>query len=489
MDNSSDTPPSRLYPALAIANESLRVWGKVALQILGVATVAVVVLPYLVCCVRRCVIKWDIWQLHQGTNAERNDYGRTWHGWAEGGEHTRQRQSRKNPRNFISSIFAWKSPTADYSWVFWDPDGTRKQNFASKRNVPVVRLLNEWMRSYKHGSFQPFSRMTPDSLDMAERGMIKLQPLNHASEDTPTQIFLPSHRGTILAERSARPDGTSASLIQRSTSTAIIGALPDQADGESVGTLRKRSGTQGRSPIWLDGSTETKRATYYQLLMPKNNVPRTYLSNSIPESHHEDMETDDPQTQEKALSTPLLLSQHADDGNELYATRSKLLPLLKAFGSYPDRPLDRLLGLASSDEASVSSRASNEYSSDPALERDVRRKSVGLESSYEKDCVVRLDLDNRLDLWTHPELSDAPTSIAGTDRRNATDVNDYHFGQTIPYVSSEEPSNLEDYEAEGSLDGAILIGSGSSDSARLYLSCAQALETSSARPPSSQRRN
>jgi hypothetical protein len=68
------------------------------------------------------------------------------HMWMERKEYDRRKAKWKSRRQWLRDQFAWKTTNADYSWVWWDPGGTK----AARHEVDkkALRWIPECLRSY-----------------------------------------------------------------------------------------------------------------------------------------------------------------------------------------------------------------------------------------------------------------------------------------------------------------------------------------------------
>ncbi|EDN07347.1 predicted protein [Histoplasma mississippiense (nom. inval.)] len=81
-------------------------------------------------------------------NPKSTRYAKTWHGWVPLDDHeTKRARRQKRFKKFRRSV-AWKSPHADYNWVWWDPKGAAvKQHFEDQKGI---RWLRRWLKNHEH---------------------------------------------------------------------------------------------------------------------------------------------------------------------------------------------------------------------------------------------------------------------------------------------------------------------------------------------------
>ena len=72
---------------------------------------------------------------------------KTWRGWVPVGEHERRRALRRKRFSRIRQKLAWRSCHADYSWVWWDPKGSKLDQHA--RDQDGICWVPRCFRSYK----------------------------------------------------------------------------------------------------------------------------------------------------------------------------------------------------------------------------------------------------------------------------------------------------------------------------------------------------
>ncbi|MCJ1253031.1 hypothetical protein MMC24_000838 [Lignoscripta atroalba] len=448
-------------------------WPKNTFGVLIGVTATVLISPFLIWALYNYVSNWGSWRLHKGAKSRRKHYIKTWHGWVEQEKYTRRKEMRRETKNFISRKLIWRTATADYSWVFWDPDGTRQKEFEQKRNGTFIRLLPEWMRSYENGALQPTSGMNPNILGDVEHGLIQTRPFHLSSEIRPMESSTLSQPDSTQPEHSGPVDGSSCGNHTTSTSIIMSGALVDVSNERSIKTIRQRSAGKGKVPIWLAKSEETTRATRNQLLMPK--LVHNPSSLLIPD----DVAPCQMPSKSQAKSTKYIA---------LGAARNQSLPLVSSiFGTpttrkqahqltqrastqppklYASRNTEDPKAPENSEDSNMPMKPSNVYYS-----RTMSRASVG---SYINASIPRDDdtlvnsLDRRLKLWSCPMHLDPYTSVGSRNSGTTGRVGSPAMAWAVLSSSAERQYSMQDYEAEGSLDDAMSSYTSSSYSPRCY---------------------
>lgn len=182
----------------------------------------------------------------------------------------------------IRAIFDWKTTTADYEWMFWDPTGLRRREYQSKREKTFLRYLPQWMRSW-----EPQYLRTEKYKDV-EQGV------------KPTEMF--------RIELPPRYDNSSRSYIEVPSDCPLMtGTLIESRDCPALHTIRRRKNTGASPSAWHANSKETSRAIHTQLLMP----PKKTLLSKIEDAQSEaeispkTLLSSLKQTAQRAVTVPL----------------------------------------------------------------------------------------------------------------------------------------------------------------------------------------
>ena len=242
-------------------------WPKTQFLQLFIPAVLVLFLPFAIWWFWGWLNNRGRWKVTDNSKPIREHYIKTWHGFTERGKVERRKQKRKETRDKVRNQFLWKTTRADYSWVFWDPDGSKRAEFEQERDSTWLRFLPHWVRSLGHGSLQPMTGPNRSRLGDAEKGLIQSRPFHNSDDDRPTQPFDVEQIPTM---HSGRFDGSEADIHTASTGIIMSGALNGSLS--TIGTLRKRQVPWVPRRVWAAESEETNRAVHLQLLMPKEEL-------------------------------------------------------------------------------------------------------------------------------------------------------------------------------------------------------------------------
>lgn len=221
---------------------------------IGVISLFLMVGPFLIWRFWETINSWGWWKPGAPSNSHRRQhYIRTWHGWVTA-EHHRHGMIRKQAaRNKVHRKLAWKTSKADYSWIFWDPSGVRKQAFENKKQ-PLAKWLPAWVRSWEFGRVAWRKGDEMLKVEDLEQGLNQTRPADFTPEiggPCPTEASGTSRRGS--AHAGARQfDGYQDGAVTTTFSPWVSGG---DLEAQNTGTLRRRV-VQRASQAWMIDSTE-----------------------------------------------------------------------------------------------------------------------------------------------------------------------------------------------------------------------------------------
>lgn len=180
---------------------------------------------------------------------------RTWYGYVERSKYERNAERISRYRKDIRALFGWKTTTADYEWMFWDPTGLKRKEYELKREQTFFRYLPRWMRSW-----EPQYLRTEKYRDV-EQGV------------NPTEIFRtelpPRHDKACRTAQSSNQVDDFRSYIELPLDCPVVTSTPiESCDDPALQTIRRRKNTGPSPSAWHANSKETSRAICTQLLMP-----------------------------------------------------------------------------------------------------------------------------------------------------------------------------------------------------------------------------
>ena len=375
---------------------------------------------------------WGWWRLRKQTSNEREVYVRVWHGWITREKYYRSIQKPEKLKQFITRKLAWKSTTADYSWVFWDPNGIEQQAFRDDRDRTIIRHLPAWMRSYRHGTAG-----WNDRLGDPERGQASKGHIHRSSNIESERITANLNDWRLKKNLSNQIDKNHRRTTSQLSLNMMSGALLDLPDEDDTSTLRRRRIPDGRPPIWCTGSKETDRAALCQLILPgiENPIPSSNLDTVGGEKSLFNVQIGITQSKTCAHN----ISQTKAQSTSLFQPRSSECPVAPV--NSPNR-----LTMLSGDYQNSSQLESLQIPSD-------RFDVTSL--SYDKKFAH--SLERRLDEWEGLRSASPYISIGRPDcgiaGRNGTPVT-----SIAPILlPSDEHVDFNAYEAEDSIDGAISL--------------------------------
>lgn len=238
---------------------------------LAMLAILVLCLPFVIWWIWGCINNLGRWKVTDDSKTDRKHYIKTWHGFTEREKIDRRKQKRKEVREKIRSMFVWKTTRADYSWIFWDPDGSKKAKVEEERNSTWLRHLPCWMRSRGYGSLRLMRGGNLDRLADAEKGLIQSRPFHNPDEIRLSHPFDIDQLHQTARLNALQVDGTERGTCALRTGIAMDGAMDDAMDGSSiiVSTICRRRLPQGTSRVFAAESAETNRAVQLQLFMSK----------------------------------------------------------------------------------------------------------------------------------------------------------------------------------------------------------------------------
>ncbi|MCJ1340572.1 hypothetical protein MMC09_005868 [Bachmanniomyces sp. S44760] len=247
-----------------------------------------------IACLLSPVVIWALFRVirnHGSQNVHRassgpsgNLYVKSWYGWVDYEKTTRHQARNKAAKNFVTRKLVWRTTPADYSWVYWDPDGVQQRAFEKAKNETYSRRVMAWIRSVlrditrnlkRHaiGNVDPLFETTTHELNSAEAGfsdpffsgrnleMSNKMPLS----ERPLRTSCTD--GVKLLRRLAQDVRTDYAIA---TTVASSEALNSSSNMPRASTVRLRRPKTERFLMWTAGSNETRRALHNQLLMPNS---------------------------------------------------------------------------------------------------------------------------------------------------------------------------------------------------------------------------
>ena len=137
-------------------------------KMVGVA-VAISAAPLVLLGIWVVVRNWGAWKVVRPGPGPH--YIRTWHGWVEA-EKDEEGMLRKRRRKRENSPFCRgrTSPTAEHTWIFWDPTGEKKRIHDQRRQPSILRYPFPWTSNDGNRSAAPDRTKAPNSFSTAEEG-------------------------------------------------------------------------------------------------------------------------------------------------------------------------------------------------------------------------------------------------------------------------------------------------------------------------------
>lgn len=241
-------------------------WDRHAFRNLGIVSATILLTPFALWAVWNVVKGWGRWRI--GRSGDRPHYVRTWHGWVEAEKSAARAVERAKLRNHVRQKLAWRTTTADYSWIFWDPSGTKQQEYEGNRRHSIIRHLPRWMRSYEPGSLMPDTRITPNRLGAAEEGKVSLRSFRHGSEIQPLEFAFTENQSWLRSSAKQGADTLTDIHTPSDSVPMMTGALADSRNAHSLSTVRRRKFSRGPFQVWDANGQETSGATCSQSWVP-----------------------------------------------------------------------------------------------------------------------------------------------------------------------------------------------------------------------------
>ncbi|KAL8792777.1 MAG: hypothetical protein Q9195_004665 [Heterodermia aff. obscurata] len=99
------------------------------------------------------IYNWGWWRVRNFERRRR--YVKTWHGWTNKQRQEERLRLRQERQGGLRNKFRWKTTSADMSWMFWDPRGSKQQLYTRLRQTKMLNWLPRWMRSWPPGASKP----------------------------------------------------------------------------------------------------------------------------------------------------------------------------------------------------------------------------------------------------------------------------------------------------------------------------------------------
>ena len=219
-----------------------------AFRNLGLISVAVLLLPFIIWGIWNTVKGWGKWRVQQA--GDRPHYVRTWHGWVEAEKEAARARGRAKLRNHIRQKLVWKTTTADYSWIFWDPSGAKRQEYEENRRHSIIRHLPRWTRSDKPGSLSPDARIAPNRLGAAEEGKVSWRSFRHSSEIQPLEFSFTGNQSWLRSSSKKGADAWTENHTRSDSLPMMTGALADSRNALSLSNVRRGRHSMGQFQVW-----------------------------------------------------------------------------------------------------------------------------------------------------------------------------------------------------------------------------------------------
>lgn len=234
-------------------------WDRHAFKNLGIISVTITLAPFVLWIVWNVLKGWGQWRILRPEH--RPHYVRTWHGWVEGEKAATKSVERVQLRDHIRQKLVWRTTTTDYSWVFWDPSGAKRQEYEDNRRHSMLRHFPRWMRSYEPGSLWPDARITSDRLAAAEEGKVSMRAYRHSSEIQPWGVSFTENESWREWSSKKGADPLTENHKHSDSLPMMTGALADSRNAHILSTVRRRKPSRGRIQVWDANGQETFRAT------------------------------------------------------------------------------------------------------------------------------------------------------------------------------------------------------------------------------------
>ena len=203
------------------------------------------------------VRNWGWWRVRKFER--RRYYVKTWHGWTSKEKHEARLRRYQERRDSLRDTFQWKTTSANMSWVFWDPNGSRQRLYMKLRQTKILNWLPRWMRSWPPGSLKP---SYPFDLQQETRNRTS----NSRSQDIELgAIHDASHRRRTDFQAGAitQVDGPPSDIHTVRSVRFMTENIPDSSEDQVTdgATVRRRRGDTIDSTAWHANSSETSRVS------------------------------------------------------------------------------------------------------------------------------------------------------------------------------------------------------------------------------------
>ena len=213
---------------------------------------------------------WGIWFLLRNCGVckvhdsnPRPHYIRTWYGWVEAKEYAERRRKRQIRRANSRSHRFSTSPTARYSWIFWEPTGEKRITHEHHRRRSILRYL----RSIRNRSAARGMTVAPSEIGTADEGRNSIQFLFRDAELQSPGLCFTRYQDWLRARRVQDVNA------QLSADLGFDSGVPIYPDGETAYPPEEES-NYGQGRLWLVRGHEIK-ATICTLPLSSPKVNRS----------------------------------------------------------------------------------------------------------------------------------------------------------------------------------------------------------------------
>lgn len=258
-EHSSGTMPLPTTPGTQGVNNPEAWMGGRKFVALGAISVFLMIGPFLIWRFWASVNNWGWWRPGAPRNSHHHrHYIRTWHGWVTVEKYEEGVAKRKRARTRLHKKLAWKTSTADYGWIFWDPNGERQRVFEGTKK-PLAKWLPAWVRSREFGSssWRKGDERLQNGAGDLEKGLHQMGATQYPPETRRahhTEARGRTRNGSIPS-RSGQLDGLQDQVASSTTGALMSGALTSECDMQNAGTIRRRIVSEV-SPAWMMDGVE-----------------------------------------------------------------------------------------------------------------------------------------------------------------------------------------------------------------------------------------
>ena len=115
---------------------------------LGLVSLSCILGPFVLWYVIKAIHNTGLSKVRARPRSKDQVYVRSWHGWVDAKKHIRRHARGREWRRWVREA-GRDTDIGDMSWIFWDPDGSRKNLHQQKNDTGGFKMISKWLKNTK----------------------------------------------------------------------------------------------------------------------------------------------------------------------------------------------------------------------------------------------------------------------------------------------------------------------------------------------------